>query len=93
MVEPDRARLSLLDATAADCPRLVVRSARGVVQEIFRRVLPRRRNCRSIFYLGAAAIAAHRGWTSDLSPARHCRDGKLLLLQSADHRALFAAVR
>src|SRR6476661_1652787 len=93
MVEPDRARFSLLDATAAYCPRVVVRSAPGMVQEVFRRVLSHRRNRRAVLYLGAAAMAAHRRRTFDFSPARHRRDRKLLLLQSAHDRALFVALR
>ena len=91
MVEPDRARLSLLVATVADGHRLVCRSKSWGVQKILGRVLSGGRNHRSIFHLGAATIAIARVRLVDFSSDRDRCDRQLLLFQSADDRVVLVA--
>src|SRR2546423_9011058 len=93
VVEPDRARLPLLDAAIAHRARLVGGPTRGMVQEIFGRLLSRRRNHRALFYLGPAASAARRGGAFFLFSARHRCDREILLLQFSFDRALFVSLR
>src|SRR5207244_4529483 len=84
----DRARLSLLVATVTDRDRMVGRSKSATVQEIFGRVLSRRRNYRPIFHLGAAPIAIACVWAFRFSADHDCDDWELLLFQLAGDRAL-----
>ena len=91
LVESDRARLSLLVATVADHLRVVGGSTPRMVQAFLRGILFSRRDHRAFINLGATPSAASRRRTDHLSADRDRDNGKLLLLQSADDRALFVA--
>src|SRR5205814_9010952 len=64
-----------------------------MVQAFFSRILSRRGNHRAVFYLGAAASTAHRRRVADFSSTRDRNHRQLLLLQSANHCAVFAVNR
>src|SRR5207245_7236790 len=91
LVEPDRARLSLLVATVADRDWLVGGSTSRMVQRILGRILPGHGNRGRLFHLGAQTTATAGLRSPRFSSARHRGDWQLLLLQSADDRALFVA--
>src|SRR6202022_3394807 len=91
VVGPERARLPLLVATVTDRDWLVGRSKSRMVQEIFGRVLSRRRNHRPVFHLGATAVAFACVRAPRFSTNHNSGDGQLLLFQLTDSRALFVA--
>ena len=93
LVEPDRARLSLLDATAPDRFWLVGASRTGMAGQAFHFLCPVCRMRRPVFYLGAKAAAAHCLGAVRLAPAFDRAHGQLLLLQSPHDRALPALDR
>src|SRR5438094_9825572 len=83
LVEPHRPRLSLLVATVADGVRLVGGQNSRMVQALFCRVLPRGRNYRAVFHLGATTPEADCCRTADRSSTCDRDYGQLLLFQSA----------
>ena len=93
LVEPHRPRLSLLVATVADGVRLVGGQKSGMVQAFFCGFLPRGRNYRAVFHLGATTPEAKCRRTADFSPTCDRDYGQLLLFQSAHDRVVLVAHR